>query len=403
VPGLGYGRWLLRERARSEVAVQTEVEPARDAPRGAARQSGFVHACRYAIYERGAEGLENEHLRLELDPRGGGIGRLVHVPTGTVVVDGAASILEHAVERPRPMSAWEIEHAGASTAPVVTKIERGAAGPFVASIAVDMRVGASQARLVYELRAGDPRLHLKLSVTWLERGGPDVGTPVLRLVLPLAVAGEEARPRAVYEIPFGAIERSLPFGEEVPALRWAAVEAGAGARQVTCLLFNDCKHGHSFHRGRLALTLIRSSFAPDPLPEIGQHEVRCALACAAGPLDPAAAAVAAAAFERELLVVSTSSHGGSLPASAALLSVEGAVLSGLKAAEEGGGIVARVYNPGEREVEARVAPAGPLGAVRDAEEVDLLERRLSQARVEGAAAVVRVPPRGIRTLRIRLA
>ncbi len=402
LPGLGYGRWLVRERPASAVTLLTEAAQPSQAGEAPARQGGFAHPCRYAVYERGPEGLENEHLRLEVDPQRGGIRKLVHLPSGTVLVEGAASILEHAIERPRPMSAWEIEHTGPSAQPLVTAIERLSTGPLVASIAVTLRVAQSEARLVYELRAGDPRLHLRLSVTWLERGGAQSGTPVLRLVLPLAFAGEQAGPRAVYEIPFGAIERRLPNGEEVPALRWAAVEAGPAGRRVSVLLLNDCKHGHSFHKGSLALTLIRSSFAPDPLPEIGQHDVRCGLLCVAGPLDAAAAATAASAFERELQVVSTAVHGGRLPHRAALLTVEGAVLGGLKGAEEGGGIVVRLYNPGDREAEARIVPADLLGRLRGAEEVDLLERRLAEGRASGGAVTVRVPPRGIRTLRIDL-
>ncbi len=407
VPGLGYSRWFLRETPVSALAAQTEPAPRTEPGQAAGRrqgtrQLGFVHPCRYAVYERGIEGLENEHLSLEVDPNGGGIRRLTHVPSGTGIVEGAGSILEYAVERARPMSAWEIEHTGSATAPVVTKIERVAAGPYVASLAVSLRVAASELRLVYELRAADPRLHIRLHAFWMERGSRDAGSPVLRLALPLAFAGADARPRAVYEIPFGALERSLARGEEVPALRWAAVEAGPRGHRIACVLFNDCKHGHSFRDGVLALTLIRSSFEPDPLPEIGQHEVRCGLACVPGPLDCAAAARAAAAFETELQVVSTASREGRLAASSSFLRVDGAVLSGFKRSEDGEALVLRFYNPAEEETLARVEPTPILGRIRSAEQVDLLERRLAAAAVAGGAASVRVPGRGIASMRIVL-
>ncbi len=200
-----------------------------------------------------------------------------------------------------------------------------------------MKVASSDLKLTYELRAGDPRLHLYLQVTWMERGGPDVGTPVLRLALPFSFASAAKGPRVYYEIPFGSIERTLQHGEEVPALRWAAVEAGDPGKRVACALFNDSKYGHSFLDGQLGLTLLRSSFNPDPLPEIGQHEVRCALCCLPAPFDAAAAARAASAFDQELAVVSTSRHKGRLAPTAGLVRVEGGVLSGLKAAEDGAG------------------------------------------------------------------
>jgi alpha-mannosidase len=369
---------------------------------GGARPTSIRHSCSYSIYERGPEGLENEHLSLDIDTRGGGIRRLSHKPSGTVLIQDAPSLLEYAIERPRPMSAWLIEHEGATTAPVVTKMETVQSGPFVAAIAVTMRVSASEMKLTYELRAGDPRLHLHLQVTWLERGTPEVGTPVLRLTLPIAFAAASAVPRVFYEIPFGSIERAMAYGEEVPALRWAAVEAGLTGGRVACVLFNDSKHGHSFHRGALSLTLLRSSYVPDPLPEIGKHEVRCALCCVSAPFDAAAASRAAAAFEQDLQVISTTRHEGRLPASAGLIRVEGGVLSGLKASQDGAGIVARLYNPGEREIMASIRFSEQLGRVARAEEIDLLERPLSGLATAGASVSVRIPAKGIRSIKVAL-
>jgi alpha-mannosidase len=301
------------------------------------------------------------------------------------------------------MNAWLIEHEGAWTAPVLTKLETVQSGPFVASLRVSMRVAASEMALIYELRAGDPRLHLHLQVTWLERGTPELGTPVLRLAVPIAFASSSLNPRTFFEIPFGSIERAMAYGEEVPALRWAAVEGGPDGARAACVLFNDSKHGHSFHGGTLALTLLRSSYVPDPLPEIGVHEVRCALSCVSSPFDPAAASRAAAAFEQELQVVSTTTHEGTLPPEAGLIRVEGGVLSGLKAAQDGGGIVVRLYNPGEKEITARIGLSERLGKVSQAEETDLLERPLKGVPVKDGSVSVHIPARGIRSLKLALA
>jgi alpha-mannosidase len=404
VPGLGYTRFLVHERVTTANQRQTAAEPPSPASApGAARRTGFVNVCTYSSYERSPEGLENEHLSLSLDTQRGGIKRLTHRPSGTVLIQDVPSILEYAIERARPMSAWLIEHEGAVSAPVVTRLETLHTGPHVAAIAVSMRVASSEMKLTYELRAGEPRLHLYLQVTWMERGGPEVGTPVLRLSLPLCFAAPDRQARVFYEIPFGAIERAMAHGEEVPALRWAAVEAGPAAKRVACVLFNDSKYGHSFHNGTLALTLLRSSFSPDPLPEIGQHEVRCAISCEPAPFDAAAASRAAAAFDQELQVVSTTRHPGRLAPTARLLRVEGGVLSGLKAAEDGAGVVVRVYNPSDKTVAARIEVARELGRVTKAEEVDLLERGQEALPVEGAAISLRIGPRGIRSIRVALA
>ncbi len=404
VPGLGYSRCLVREEVIPATARQTAAEaPAAALPPGAARRTGFVNVCTYSSYERTPDGLENDHLGLSLDMRSGGIRRLTHRPSGAVLIQDCPSIIQYAVERSRTMSAWLIEHEGPITSPVVTKIETLQSGPWVASIAVSMRVASSEMRLTYELRAGDPRLHLFLQVTWLEKGAPEIGTPVLRLALPLAFAAPAMQPRVFYEIPFGAIERAMKHGEEVPALRWAAVEAGAPGKRTACVLFNDSKHGHAFHDGTLCLTLLRSSFAPDPLPEIGQHEVRCALACVPAPFDASSASRAASAFDQELQVVSTTRHGGRLPATAGLVRVEGGVLSGLKAAEDGAGIVMRLYNPVDAEAAVRIEFAEGMGRVAKAQDVDLLERGGTAVTIDGSRINLRIPARGIRSVRVVLA
>ena len=85
------------------------------------------------------------------------------------------------------MSAWEIEHAGPAQDLELVEMKRVAAGPYVASISARYKVRESEMTLTYELRAGDPVLYLKVAGTWFERGGKTVGTPVLRLSLPLAV------------------------------------------------------------------------------------------------------------------------------------------------------------------------------------------------------------------------
>ena len=70
--------------------------------------------------------------------------------------------------------------------------------------------------------------------------------------------------------------------EEMPALRWAQVSGTAGGQAAGCVLVNDCKYGHSLQGSTLRLTLIRASYDPDILPEIGQHEVHMALGPFAG-------------------------------------------------------------------------------------------------------------------------
>jgi alpha-mannosidase len=392
VPAYGYGLYTVCEQA---------------APAGApgAWQLGRGHHCGYAFYERSPEGLENDLVRLELDPSTGGIRKLVLKDGSLAVIAPAAPApaLEYAVERPHPMTSWTVDHTRPVEAPEVLGLYRRLRGPHKASIDVALRVHESEFTLTYELRAGDPRLYLHLTGTWFQRGTPQTGIPSLRLALPFNLADA----CATYEIPFGAIGRQTENGEEVPALRWASVTGAADGQPAGCLLLNDSKHGHSLLGNTLRLTLIRSSYDPDPLPEIGRHEVHLALLPFAGEMPVAAAIRQGIAFEHSLRVVGTDIHAGPLPETAELVSGTPAtvILSTLKKAETDEALLLRFFDPTGRATTARATlNAAVLGKVRDAVEVDLLERPVprSSAKVKGNTVSVSLPSRGIATVQVRL-
>jgi alpha-mannosidase len=275
-------------------------------------------------------------------------------------------------------------------------------------VEVGLAARESEFTLTYELRRDDPRLHIGLRGTWFQRGTRSEGVPVLRWSLPLAL--DDAR--GCYEVPFGSVERELDRGEEVPALQWARVTGRAGERAAGCLLLNDCKHGHSLEGSVLRLTLIRASYDPDPLPEIGEHEVKLAVLPFEGEMPPSAAARAACEFNRDLRVTGADIHGGRLPASAELarLEPENVVLTAFKKAGGGRALVLRLYEADGRDATARVRlnrdvlgrPAGG-GDRPAAAEVDLLERPLARgsARVEEGVIVVDVPAHGIASVLVR--
>jgi alpha-mannosidase len=364
----------------------------------AVRQLGIHHVCSYALYERGPEGLGNEFLDVHIDTAHGGIRSLRHKATGVELVVNAESILEYVVERPRGMSAWQIEHHGASETPRVLNIRREAEGPYVSTIAVDVEVSASRFTIRYRLEATDPRLYIEISGIWFERGSRDTGTPTLRFALPLQLEG--AVP--TYEIPFGGISRAMEHGEDVPALRWADVVGAAEGRTLGVLLVNDSKHGHSYHEDVLRVTLLRSSFSPDPLPEVDEHNVLLAVEPHESRLSVAAASSIATEVTEPVVLIQTDSHPGDLAAAGSFLQVAGgAVVSGVKMAESGEGIVVRLYNPADNEITADVSFGGAASReITTVGAVDLLERPVDGEGITVSAGTVSVAigARAIRTL-----
>ncbi len=397
VPALGYARYGVAERTSAAVPP----------PPGAWHLGRSDWPARYSFHDLAEEGLENAFLRVELDARTGGIRRLTDKLRNQDVIapHAPAGLLEFGIERPHAMSAWAVDHAY-SFEPVACKgLTRKADGPYVASLETVLAVRESEFTLTYELRAGDPRLYLRLSGAWREFGSARIGVPFVRLALPTTLT----HGKLTCEIPFGALERPFDSGEEVPALQWALLRGRCGGREAGVLLANDGKHSHALDGGVLRVNLIRSTYEPDGEPEIGRHQAAFALQAVAADLSVAEATAWGRSFNHPLRVVATDTHPGRLPPEAAWLHVapNHLVVQSVKQAEDGGALLLRLANPGAQSVTAVIA-AGPAlrRAVTGAREVDLLERDVPDAAPlsADAAGTVRteVPAYGLRTLCVTL-
>jgi alpha-mannosidase len=402
-----------------KLAVPVSVEPmgyaslsiergAADAPgENAATSKLLTHQpvlCRYMASSRYV--LENEHLLVELDAATGGVRRLVDKSTGNDLgcPDDPMAALVYAVERPMGMSSWVRGQVQESFAPEVQVITPLGKGPWLAGFEVTFKINDSEATLRYTLAAGSRRLAMSLRVNWLERGSRETGVPSLSMRFPMALVDAGAR----YEIPFGSIQRDLSDGQEVPALRWACVAGTCvGGDEAGLALFNDCKYGHSLDGSTLSLTLIRSSWDPDPLPEIGEHEMRLALSPTGAALETGELVQAGADFNHPLIPVATNVHEGGRPSEAGLLEVgpKNVVLTSLRKAADDDAIVIHLLETAGRAVTARVELSGALlGEVVDAEEVDLIERPIegSLAKVSGQSVSAELGAYGIAALRVKL-
>ncbi|HEY3323640.1 MAG TPA: glycoside hydrolase family 38 C-terminal domain-containing protein [Planctomycetota bacterium] len=420
---LGYAAYVVEEGSPAKAQGWTPyVAEDADFPTyegGAKCSTGYRGAERQPL---GPITLENEFLFVEFDRASGGISKLIEKKTGVNLAssDKPTAVLEYVLERPRIMSAWLLNDAKLTICPVQWETFEGQEqGPYIASVGGTLKLNDSTMSMTFSLKAGQPWLEISLKVLWLERGTKETGIPTLRLKMPLALSDAKAR----YEIPFGSIAREQNQGEEVPGLRWADVsgapspltpagtEAGATAG---CALLNDCKYGHSLDGSTLRLTLIRSSYDPDILPEIGEHQMRMALAPhgAVGPasvpagLTPADLTRMGAAFNQPLQVVPTDVHKGTLPKQAELLSCEpgNVLVSSIKKAEDERALIVRLYETSGEATTAKVSlNAGLWGAISGAEEVDLLEKPLakSTAKASKGGFRVSVPAYGIASVKVR--
>ena len=196
----------------------------------------------------------------------------------------------------------------------------------------------SQSVLDYtvSLAKGDRFLRIQCECNFYERGGKMIPQLNYRLKL-----GQGLRYR--YDIPYGLLERKEEDGDVV-ANSFACADAGESA----LLLTTDTKYGYRANKGELSVVLLRASFDPDPYPEVGMHEFSIGIGFAKG--SEAQLIRIASMFNRGAEVLAIAPGEGTRTMRGELLKIEGdAVLSSIKAAEDGNGRIVRLYNPTERD------------------------------------------------------
>ena len=374
--------------------------------------------------------IENEFFTLEVEQQSGAIIHLIDKRTGIdFVPEGERlGVLEYLLEAPHQMSAWCMGQVTKSV-PFTSGafIECLHNGPYLAAIRSKHKLNDSTFTLTITLTSGVPRIDFALDVDWLERGAPNIGVPSLKVAFPLAVTNGIAS----YECANGSVTRSTKQKEivsfttdimdayyhapdpmdlnpgEVPAQKWAdltGTHAGS-SEPVGATLVNDTKYGHSIIDHTLRLTLLRSSYEPDPLPELGQHTIRFGLLPHIGAWDAAQATRAGYAFDLPLNVVGTTMHEGRLPGNAGFgeILTPNVMLSGMKKAEDTDALIVRLYEMEGQATTARLkldAVLAPANA--PAVETDVMESPLAvnTAKMAGDILEVQLPPFGMTTVKI---
>jgi alpha-mannosidase len=251
-------------------------------------------------------------------------------------------------------------------------------------------------------RGGAPwarRVDFVTEVEWQER------QTLLRALFPLNINAT----RATCEIQFGAVERPTHRNTswdwarfEVCAHKWVDLSEG----EYGVALLNDGKYGHSLHHNVLGLSLLKGGIHPDPDADRGRHRFTYSLLPHAG--DWRAGQVVRRAYELNAPLVAHRTGTGvqlnapTAGAQASFLSTptEHIVVETLKAAQDGDGLIVRLYEAHNQRGQASLVFDRPIAS---AVETDLLEREIGEVAVEGRELRFEVKPFEIKTLRVRLA
>lgn len=351
------------------------------------------------VLQAGPNLLENAFLRVELNAVGD-ITRIFDktsarevLPAGTV-----ANQLQAFEDRPNNWDAWDVDvfyddkQWLADPAESVRVVETG---PLRAALEIRRRVLHSQFVQRISLTAFSARLDFETWVDWRER----------HVFLKTAFPVDVLSPQATYEIQWGNVQRPTHRNTswdwarfETCAHKW--VDLSEGGYGVA--LLNDCKYGHDIRDNVLRLSLLRAPTNPDPEADQGEHRFTYSLLPHAGSWDENT--VAQAYFLNDPLVVAEAAAN---PApgtftSLSLLSVDAPnlVIETVKAAEDGRGLIVRLYESQRKRGAAALTCAFPLAA---AWRTNLLEEDQQPLPVEGRSVRFEFRPYQILTLRVEFA
>ena len=341
-----------------------------------------------------ASAMENEFLRIAVDPQTGWIRSLYDKRLNREVFSGPANVLQAIADEPESMSAWELglkgapENLGAAGA-TVEVMEKG---PVRAVLRV--RTPFRHSLFVQDLilYAGVARLDVRMTVDWQERN------LMIKAAFPLNLKSA----RAEFEIPFGSITRPAD-GTEVPALRWVDVSDPASGTGLS--LLNDSKYGFDVKDATLRMSIVHGATAPDPEADRGRHELLYSLVPHAGTWKEAVTARRGVEFNNALMARTGMTHAGTLPSAHSFVQAAPAniVLSTLKmeSGYNSRNLVVRLYETFGNKTEAKISFPWPVQAV----EMDLIERPVKTAAVwssDGAGNEITIPvgPYEIKTLKI---
>jgi len=339
---------LQRQGSACRLLVQPQVPSTgfavvRFAPGKAPAPRSFLKASRRE--------MENRWFRLSLNRDGQITSLWDKVRQRQVLADKQpGNVLETFEDMPGNWEAWDID-ADFAAKPLklfrCTKVELAERGPLRAAVRFVHESERSRIEQRIVIYNDVPRIDFVTRIDWHEK------RVLLKVAFPVAVLS----PSATYEIQYGSIERPTHTNTswdvakfEVLGHKWADLSEG----NYGVSLLNDCKYGYDIRGNRMRLTLLRGPYPPHPQwagPDVqfdaaidqGEHELVYALYPHPGDWRQAMTVRQGYELNVPLRVLPAAETEGT-PARFVEIDHENLVLSVLKAAEDGDGVILRLYD-----------------------------------------------------------
>ena len=303
-------------------------------------------------------------------------------------------------DRPMNYSNWDIDmYYTEKSWPVdgLESIEVVERGPVRGTLRLRRRFGETVLDQDIHLYRDIARVDFETHVDW------QMSQVLLKVAFPVEINAD----KATYEIQFGHVERPTHWNTswdwarfEVCGHRWADLsEAGYGVS-----LLNDCKYGHDIKDGVMRLTLIKSGIEPNPVTDRGEHVFTYSFFPHADSWREAGTLPMAARLNVPLKgLVSAPRTGCGADGNAmsfVACDARNVLVETVKQAEDGDGVIVRLYESENRRGPASLRFGRPLARVQA---TSLMEVNEGEVAFVGDTLPVRLKPLEIQTFRVHFA
>jgi len=341
--------------------------------------------------------LENDHLKVTLDENGNIVSLFdKHAGREALEAGKLSNLLTIFEDIPHRESAWNIDMEYMNhywSLDKAESVELAENSPVRAVVRVVRKFNLSTITQDIVLSADARRVDFETHVDWQET----------QRMLKAAFHADVLSPKATYEIQFGAIERPTHWNTsydkarfEVCGHKWADLSEGLYGVSI----LNDCKYGYDIKDNCMRLTLLRASNYPDPVADKGHHDFVYSVYPHAG--DWRVGDTVREAFYLNVPLESATGKGRAGGNTMAyFLSVDQAhvAVDTVKGAEDGDGIIVRVYESQGARGQAELKFGFP---VKSAMETNLMEVNEQEVAVADDTIRFYIKPYEIKTFRVKI-
>ena len=269
--------------------------------------------------------------------KNGLISRLFDQRNRREVLSAPGNLMRMYEDKPMKYDNWDIDIYYTEKSWDVTDVQSmrwSELGPVRATLEIERRVSNSLIRQKIHFYADSRRIDFETWVDWKEH------QHLLKVHFPTTIHSDEA----TFDIQFGNLKRKVHTNTSWDMARFEScgqkwMDFSEGHYGVS--LLNDCKYGHSVKDGCIALTLIKSGVAPNPVADQEEHVFTYALYPHAEDWRAAGTVQEASRLNQPALAI----KGGVAGDIYSLASVDApnVVLETIKQAEDGNGWIIRLY------------------------------------------------------------